>query len=129
MTMKYPFPAINSLNDGAQLDVRFRLAQHLLATPGFLRYAASLPHSDDSRTAHGAARVAEIACQLAEQLWTEGESRGWVETLSMSATLSGPERKAVERTTAANVHGQLHRQKLAQESQPSVMTPRNIMNG
>ena len=111
--MRYPLPTLSAVNDGALFDARMRLAIQILLSPNF---------TGDCRRDEIEAPTTALA--LAEQLFDHAETMGWVTPLESLA--HGPtdlEVDHVKRNAHAQVLGQLHANKVAQDQQSGVVRP------
>ena len=121
--MKYPLPTLSAVNDGALFDARMRLAIQILLSPNFVNDSV-LRASDNARSGELALTPTGEAMALAEQLFDEAETRGWITPLESLA--HGPtdlEVDHVKRNAHAQVLGQLHANKVAQDQQSGVVRP------
>jgi hypothetical protein len=109
----YPLPTLNALGDGCVLDARAKLAMAILASPGFV---GTLETSGE----YSWAQIAKCALGVSEAFYEQAEARGLVKPLPVDSTLPPAEIAHIERQAGANVHGQLHAQKVAQNSAPMV---------
>jgi len=103
--MKYPASGLTAVQDGATVDVRFRLALELAKAPGFLRHWTERSVG---------AEFGEFCCQVAQSLYAHGEKLGWVAPLSCETELTPADQAHVERSAGAQAHSQVHAQKVGQ---------------
>lgn len=123
MTMEYPTPLLNALADGAVIDVRLRFAMRLLEAPGFMR------HFETWDTEQRAA-AAGAALDIAEALYAQAHTRGWIKPLPTDNNLPNAERAAVERSGIAQAAAQISGQRFAQdEMSKQIQVPQRVMNG
>lgn len=123
MTTKYPHNVLEGFGNGALLDCRLRLAMNLLTySPMF----ASPEAGTEPR------RIAELALEVVEELFSQADARGWIDPLPDLAEI-GPELRDQAKRTAEfqatqQVHGNMIGQSLMEAGQPKVIpvnpTPR-----
>jgi hypothetical protein len=119
--VKYPFPLLNALQDGAHLDVRVKFAAQLLVAPNFVNDAAlDLIKADDDGNADVASKarlVVGFALDVADELYGQAAARGWLEPLTDGSDVPPHEMAHVLRNASAQTFGQIHGQELAQAAQ------------
>ena len=108
--IEYPLPSLTAITEGALLDARFRLAMQLLLAPNFV---------NDCRLDE--LEPTGYALKLACALYEKGAAAGMIEPLPATNQITTDERRHVERNAAAQVIGQIHAQRVAQEEQQRVM--------
>lgn len=118
--MKYPSPLVNALTDGAVLDMRMKFAMDLLRAPGFLRHF-DVDHIAMQLHVRAADVLACAALDIAQALYAEAEKRELIRPLPIDdIPLPPAELRAIERSAGAQVHAQVHQQKIVQGMQPTI---------
>ena len=112
--MKYALPLLNALNDGAVIDLRFRIALQLLLSPGFVDGCKTRGEHPEQEAVLLAGNLVELA-----------EKTDLIEPLPSHSDLPRAERAHVERQAAAQVFGQMHAQRVVNDESTSRVVPAN----
>lgn len=108
----YPDP-IAAFADGCLMDIRIRVA--LQFTQSMLSSGRGSEYLPEA--------LAKTALDVADELFSQGKARGWIEPLPESGEINAATKRHLER----NVNSQLHQQKYAQAINSSTIRP--VMNG
>lgn len=115
--MKYPSNALEGFGSGALLDLRVRLACDFLKAPLFTNV-----HSDAAEARTRAAEMAGWALDLAAEVLSQAEARGWVAPLPDDDGELDPVLRAQARRTASyQALQQMEAQKFVQDEQGRVV--------
>jgi len=101
---------LQQFQNGVQLDLRVKLAIEFLKSPG------AVWESPARAPAH-------FALELADELITQAQARGWLKPLPEDNELNTPLRRHLERHVRAQVFSQVAGQRIGQEESPSVALP------
>jgi hypothetical protein len=110
---------LTNFENGAQLDLRVKLAVDFLKSP----WAAEMAVATDSQTELAVAAL-DLACALVE----EAQARGLLHALPEDGSVNSPLRKHIERSVRAQVFQQIAGARIAQEEAPAVV-PAGPLNG
>ena len=108
--MDYQLPTLTAINEGALVDARFRLAVQLLLAPNYI---------NDCRLDE--IEPVSYALDMAMKIYEMGAEKQLVEPLPTVNDITSAERRHVERNAQAQVLGQIHAQRVAQDEQSRVM--------
>lgn len=110
--VKYPHNVLEGFGTGCLLDLRVRLAIGFLNTsPLFTDYVVNTP----------AAEVAAYALDMAEELLSQAQSRGWIDPLPVDGELTGQLRLQAKRTASYQALQQVEGQRaMADAASPLV---------
>jgi hypothetical protein len=107
---------LSAFEQGAELDLRFRVALQLISGPLFQELVALRP-------------AVEVACSvldLAEELFKQGEGRGWIEDLPDDDGLSAGLRMHLRRAVRAQIYQQGAGGQIGADMAPRVATPPGV---
>lgn len=121
MEMKYPSPLLNSLTDGVHLDMRAKMAEQFLRTPGLVsRFRQNGATADET---------VRFVFDLSQSFYDEAERRGLLQELPGHADLPTSEEMHVRRQAAAQVIGQLHANSVVQKESSRIVPGGSIFPG
>ena len=108
--MDYQLPTLTAISEGALVDARFKVAMQLLLAPNFV---------NDCRLDE--IEPVAYALDMAMKLFELGVAKQLIEPLPACSDITSSERRHVERNAQAQVLGQIHAQRVAQDEQSRVM--------
>lgn len=121
---KYPHNVLEGFGNGALLDLRVRLAMQILTHSPTLNIVHPDRLRDDESLLH-AREVANMVLNLANELLSQAEARGWIEPLPDLPEIDGPLKDQAMRTAEYQARQQVHgngvAQKIMQEDAPKVI--------
>jgi len=101
---------LTAFENGVQLDLRAKLAIEFLKAPG-MQFNGTLP-----------AGLAKYALDIADELITQADARGWVIPVPDDDSLNAALRTHLRKNVRAQIYQQLQGQKIQQEEMPQVQT-------
>jgi hypothetical protein len=122
---EYPGNAVEGSSNGALLDLRVRLAADFLrASPAIGELQKYLCDDDGPNNKYDAKIIAEYALDMAGELLTGADRRGWIKDLPEGDALSAAERSYALRTGRYSAMQQVGGAKqMGEEQSSAVVTP------
>ena len=115
---KYPHNVLQGFDNGCLLDLRVRFAMSMLTHSPLFTGGEGVPKVE---------LIAKVALDVAQELFSQAEARGWIDPIPESAELDADLRDQAKRTAEFQARQQVHGNgvatKLMNDAAPAVVTP------